>query len=377
MRRFLLSLIALAAALLLSAQWSQDRADYIVRYAPYAVEEMLSAAVPASVTLAQAVLESGAGKSALSLETNNHFGIQCHKGWKGKYGKAVDNGELRSFRAYDNVRDSYADHSEFLRGNRRYHPLFELKITDYKGWCNGLKQAGYAEDPAYPKKLIDIIETYDLSRYDKMGPSDLEDLYAAAEALSSGTPAVKKEIKQESKKEQRRAAKRKRREAAVKGEGYEEIKLPEPPAALEAPKPATREEVHSRTSFSLSRPMFTQNGALFVTAVEGETYASLARSFNLFEKEILRFNDLSKTQPLKAGERVYIEAKRSQTRRGVESHVVEAGETMRSIAQDFGVKEKSLRKLNGFAADEEPEEGDQLRLRKRTADEGHWWQFWK
>lgn len=377
MRKFILSLIALAAALPLSAQWSQDRADYIVRYAPYAVEEMLTSGVPASVTLAQAVLESGAGKSQLSLETNNHFGIQCHKGWKGKYGKAVDNGELRSFRAYDTVRDSYADHSEFLRGNRRYHPLFELKLTDYKGWCNGLKKAGYAEDPAYPKKLIDIIETYDLSRYDKMKEKDLSDLYAAAETLTSGTPAAKKEIKQESKKERRRAA-RKQKKAAVKGEGYEEIKLPEPPAVLEAPKPATREEIHSRTSFSLSRPMFTQNGALFVTAVEGETYASLAKSFNLFEKEILRFNDLSKTQPLAPGERVYIEAKRSQTRRGVESHVVEAGETMRSIAQDFGIKEQSLRKLNGFSEDEEPEEGDQLRLRKRTSsDEARWWQFWK
>jgi len=369
--------MALIAALPLSAQWSQDRADYIVRYAPYAVEEMLSSAVPASVTLAQAVLESGAGKSTLSLETNNHFGIQCHKGWKGKYGKAVDNGELRSFRAYDTVRDSYADHSEFLRANRRYHPLFELKLTDYKGWCHGLKKAGYAEDSAYPKKLIDIIETYNLSRYDRMTEKDLSDLYAAAEALTSGSPAVKKEIKEESKKERRRAA-RKQKKAAAKGEGYEPITLPEPPAALEAPKPATREEIHSRSSFTLSRPMYTQNGVLFVTAVEGETYASLARSLDLFEGEILRFNDLKKSQPLHGGERVYIESKRSQTQKGVESHVVEAGETFRSIAQDFGVKEASLRKLNGFAAGEEPEEGDQLRLRKRTSsDEGHWWQFWK
>lgn len=145
-------------------------------------------------------------------------------------------------------------------------------------------------------------------------------------------------------------------------EGYEEI-LPEAPAELEAPKEVRKDD--ARVQFSLTRPLYSKGGVLFVYSIEGETYESIAAAFNLFPKEILRFNDLKAAEPLQPGTIVYIEAKRNQAVKGLETHVVEPGETLRDIAQDFGVKEKALRKINGFSAAYEPESGDMIRLRKQ------------
>ena len=125
--------------------------------------------VPASITLAQGLLESGAGKSQLARKSNNHFGIKCGKYWEGRTVRANDDAPNECFRAYRHPKDSYRDHSKFLRGGTRYASLFKLKITDYKGWAKGLKKAGYATDPRYANRLINIIELYDLDRYDRKG----------------------------------------------------------------------------------------------------------------------------------------------------------------------------------------------------------------
>jgi len=140
--------------------------EYINKYSDLAVEQMKLHKIPASITLAQGLLESGAGYSQLARKSNNHFGIKCGGSWRGRSVRHDDDARNECFRAYSNPRDSYEEHSEFLRRGARYAFLFKLDITDYKGWARGLKKAGYATDPSYANRLITIIEDYDLYRYD-------------------------------------------------------------------------------------------------------------------------------------------------------------------------------------------------------------------
>jgi flagellum-specific peptidoglycan hydrolase FlgJ len=140
---------------------------YIKKFAPAAVKNMRFYKIPASITLAQGVLESGYGEGTLAKKANNHFGIKCHKGWKGKSIRHDDDEENECFRVYKNPLKSYRDHSLFLVDRDRYSGLFELKRKDYKGWAKGLKAAGYATDPKYAEKLISLIERFNLTRFDE------------------------------------------------------------------------------------------------------------------------------------------------------------------------------------------------------------------
>jgi flagellum-specific peptidoglycan hydrolase FlgJ len=176
--------------------------QYIKRYAPIAVSEMHKYNVPASITLAQGILESGNGRSQLASKSNNHFGIKCHTGWKGAKVYHDDDEKGECFRKYKYVESSYEDHSQFLSGRRRYASLFTLKKTDYKGWSKGLKKAGYATDKNYPKKLIKIIETYELYEFDKIRKKDL------------------KQVKKETKKTQRKP----RLKTKKRAKNYYEVK---------------------------------------------------------------------------------------------------------------------------------------------------------
>lgn len=150
-------------------QRSKVYEDYIKKYRHVAVEEMKHYQIPASITLAQGLLESGAGRSLLARKSNNHFGIKCGGSWDGATVRHTDDAPNECFRAYKHARESYRDHSKFLRSGARYAFLFRLKITDYEGWAKGLKKAGYATDPNYATRLINIIELYDLDQYDKKG----------------------------------------------------------------------------------------------------------------------------------------------------------------------------------------------------------------
>jgi len=167
-RRIFLFFWLLCPLLTLSAQtmvWTQRYQDYFDLYKDVAIEQMLKYRIPASITLAQGVLESGAGRSELSVKGNNHFGIKCN-GWTGRKTYHDDDERGECFRAYNNVYESYHDHSVFLSTSARYKKLFDLKTTDYKGWARGLKACGYATNPRYAHKLIEIIELYKLYQYD-------------------------------------------------------------------------------------------------------------------------------------------------------------------------------------------------------------------
>ena len=378
MRRFASLFIIAAAVLLLVSAADSPQQQYIDRWAATAVREMYRSGVPASITLAQGILESRSGLSALAAEGNNHFGIKCHKDWKGKTMRIDDDRRSECFRVYPSAEDSFRDHSDFLRYWDRYKFLFDFDTKDYESWAYGLKKAGYATDPAYPQKLIQLIEEYDLSRFDSMtqaeaGRASSRSGASAGKAEKPAPPAASGKSSsgkgsKVSKAEERAAARAARRAARRERLAAEEVipdEIPEAPNALEEAvliTPAAAEEFH----FSLTRPVYTRNGVPFVYSVEGESYSSIASSYNLFPKEILKINDLSTEQRLLPGTVVYIQAKKKQAEKGLDKYIVEEdGENLHDICQRFAVRMSSVNKLNGFTAGHLLREGDTIILRKQ------------
>lgn len=306
---FALALLCLCGA---GAGDTTPQQRYVEKYAPMAVREMLRSGVPASITLAQGMLESGNGESKLATKGKNHFGIKCHKGWTGKSMKVDDDARGECFRVYDSVEESYRDHSDFLRYRDRYKFLFDLDRTDYKGWAYGLKKAGYATDPSYAAKLVRYIEDNNLSRFD-----------------------VLKEVEAE--------------------------EMPLPPHRIEAPVlTMSDEEFH----FPLTRELYSVNGVPFVYSLEGETYKSIAKHYHLFHREILRFNDLKRDAPLAPGTVVYLAHKKNHSPKGLDKYIVEEdGEDFHAICQRFALKEKAVLKMNGLSKAPSLREGDELKLR--------------
>ncbi len=315
--------IALALPVLISAQPKDgknktrySRADYIEMYAGFAVEEMLLSGVPASITLAQGILESGDGNSTLAKKANNHFGIKCHGMWEGKKYYMDDDAKGECFRVYHSVFDSYKDHSDFLKGRDRYADLFKLRLTDYKGWARGLKQAGYATNPKYPALLIKIIEENDLAKYDRM------------KKAPKGGAKLPKEKKDKEK---------------------------EPPSAV---KQDDRPIVSAYT-----RQLFQRNGIKFIRIEEGDTYESLERLLGMRKWQFYKYNDLTSTDPLEVGMVLYLQPKKNRTRKA-DYHIAARNESLKWISQEYGVKLKKIAKYNGIAIDSETEPGQKVWLRK-------------
>lgn len=310
-------LLVLMTVLLSIGAAKNPKLDYIDKYSDLAIKEMKRTGVPASITLAQGILESNAGQSVLTTKGNNHFGIKCHNDWRGKTMKMDDNAPKECFRVYPNAEASFRDHSDFLRSRDRYKSLFELKQTDYKGWARGLKKAGYATDPGYADKLITLIEDYELYRFDK---------------------GVKVSVKPP-------------------------LEIEEPKVVQLEPRPGMKYQ--ESVTFSTARKVYSQNGVPFVYAEAGETYASIAASNGLFLKELLKFNDYEQEVALEPGTMVYLARKKAQGPVGVNKYVVEKdGETLRGIAQRFGIRYAALQKLNIVLYGKTLEEGDTVILRK-------------
>lgn len=319
MKKLLMVAVALCLGVMAFAQSAQEK--YISTYAEIAVQEMYRSGIPASITLAQGMLESGNGRSELAVKSNNHFGIKCHNNWNGGRVYHDDDAKGECFRKYDHVHQSYRDHSDFLRYRDRYKFLFDLKPTDYKGWAYGLKKAGYATDPSYPTKLIRLIEEYRLYQYDTKTAS----FGAAGKAV---------------------------------------VARPAPPSVIEQALPVADQVRKKYFQFETTRQMFSKNGVPFIYSAEGETYKSIADANGLFVKELLKFNDLTEDEILRPGTVVYLQSKKNAAVKGLEKHVVESGETLRDIAQRYAVKMGKLYKLNGWSKEYEPKEGDCIKLRK-------------
>jgi len=302
MRRTLLMLLL---NLVLCVCWSQtggkmSRLQYFEKFHVMAIEEMHRSGVPASITLAQGVLESGDGNSSLAREANNHFGIKCHDDWTGKKVYEDDDSRDECFRKYLSVEDSYRDHSDYLKSKSRYSFLFELKLTDYKGWARGLKKAGYATSPTYADRLIKIIEDFDLSRYD-------------------------------------------------------DRVVPE--------KAEHRKSRHTKEKVAM-RDVLETNRVKFVRAVSGDTYSIITAELGKLDWEIPEYNDAATGDSIVPGQVVYIQPKRNRAQAGDKEHVFKSGETMRMVSQLYAIKLESLYKLNHLKPDTQPETGTILQLRK-------------
>lgn len=306
-------MLAAACAAFSAAQSSRmTREEYILMYKDVAVAQMLSSGIPASITMAQACLESGNGNSRLAVEGNNHFGIKCH-GWAGDSINIDDDAKAECFRKYESADQSFSDHSDFLRYRDRYASLFELDREDYKGWALGLKAAGYATSPTYAENLIRIIEENGLAALDRI-------------------------------------------------EDEKQVELPPAPAVAEAPERVVIKHSSPLYEVSLHRKIFRRNGSRYVLAESYDSFASLAEEFHLFKKEIMRFNDCKEERKLKPGEPVYIERKRNSSARHLEKHFVEEGETMPEIAQRYAVRLKALYRYNNLEAGTEPAAGTIIKL---------------
>ena len=400
--------IVLAASLMLLSVAAVAQVPQIEKYvsdwAPTAVREMYRSGVPASITLAQGILESRYGLSPLAADGNNHFGIKCHKDWTGKTQYHDDDEKGECFRVYDDADESFRDHSDFLRYRDRYKFLFEFETTDYKSWAYGLKKAGYATDPGYPDKLIKYIEDYKLNEYDTMSLAAAEDLLAKAKGrdegkgvsapstLSTGSgttgtgkasdtvkdrpkdsgdghSAVAVKVDKKAEKAERKAEKAAEKAAKKahkkSAEDDDELtgKIPDSPLSIEEPKKIDKNQLEE-FKFSLTREAYSKNGVPFVTSMDGETYSSIADRYGLFLKELLKFNDLTVPQDLAPGTIVYLQSKKNQSEKGLDKFIVdEEGQSLRDICQRFGVKMSSVCKMNGFTPDYEPREGDTIVLR--------------
>ena len=351
-------MLALAGAFLAVSADKSPQEKYIAKYSATAVREMFRTGVPASITLAQGLLESRYGQSELASKGNNHFGIKCHD-WKGKTMKVDDDRRNECFRVYDSADESFRDHSDFLRYRDRYKFLFENELTDYKAWAHGLKKAGYATDPQYPAKLIKLIEEYNLTQYDQMTVGDAVALDGETDSHVTGG----KPVRQKAKKVRAKHQKRRKTAAATAYRDEAFSSIPASPLSLEEPKKlneSAREEFH----FSLSREMYSRNGVPFLYSVEGETWASIAAANHLFVRELLKFNDMTEETRLEPGTIVYLQAKKKQAAKGLDKFIVEEPVTLHDICQRFGVKQAAIAKLNGLPMDYTPHEGDTIILRK-------------
>jgi len=288
--------------------------DYIRKYKKLAIAEMKKYKIPASITLAQGILESGNGNSTLAQKANNHFGIKCHDDWKGKTMKWTDDAYNECFRKYDKVDDSYRDHSKFLYNRDRYSKLFRLKITDYAGWAKGLQKAGYATNKQYSTLLIRVIEENRLYRFDD-------------------------------KKYQRE----------VLNDNDSTLLIAEDDITLD-PSKYKEKEVQG-----IQRKIFTNNNVRFTFVKKGENFASIAKELNIYTWQLSKYNDLDKNAVIKEGQILYIQAKKNKA--AEKYHIVKNNETLYSISQLYAIKLSKLCKRNSLSENSSLRSGQQLRLR--------------
>ncbi|MEN8226498.1 MAG: glucosaminidase domain-containing protein [Bacteroidota bacterium] len=294
-------MLASLSAYLLTAQHKISVEDYILTYKDVAIDKMEEYGIPASITLAQGILESGSGNSELSRKANNHFGIKCHKDWKGKTFHMDDDAKDECFRKYRSPDDSYRDHSLFLTTRGRYAGLFKLNIMDYKGWARGLKKAGYATNPKYPQLLIRIIEENRLYEFDKGVTPDY--LLANSQPVTNGNKAP----------------------------------------VISAPPPSSHYELVE--IWETGRKVYINNGVKFIFVKAGDSFSDIAADFEIYSWQLPKYNELEKKTEPGEGQMLYIEKKKRKNKEAG-SHTVKAGESMHYISQLYGIQLKQLYKYN-------------------------------
>jgi len=308
--------------------------DYIERYKDLAVSEMKRTGVPASITLAQGMIESDHGRSTLAREANNHFGIKCHDDWTGPSIKHHDDRRNECFRKYSRPEDSFIDHSDFLKTRSRYSSLFTLPVTDYKGWARGLKKAGYATNPHYAEMLIRKIEENKLQHFD---------VYYAEAPLKPEAKPPSEEIKPE-----------------IRVPVSEKVK-----SQTAEERPSATPVINDNFTVRINAPRVMENNRLqYIIVKDGETLGMIEKEFGVFKWELQRFNDLGDDFSTVPGQILYLQPKRDKAEQGREKHTSVTGDSMHSISQKYGVKLKKLYEYNRMPEGEEPAEGQVIWLRQ-------------
>jgi len=309
--KYLTSALLILLSLTVFAQ-ETNTSEYIKKYKDLAIKEMNTYSIPASIILAQGILESGNGNSRLAKNGKNHFGIKCHEGWDGKTILWDDDTSKECFRKYNSVADSYRDHSEFLANRGNYSQLFKLPITDYKGWATGLQKAGYATNNKYSTLLIRIIEENNLHQFDD-----------------------KKLLARNSKNE---------------SASYNQ--------QTNSPSESDFEPIDISTN---DRPLYSNNGVKFIFAEAGDSFTSIARDLDIYTWQVYKYNDLKKDDTLKEGQMLYLQKKKRKASQ--KFHIAKANESIYSIAQLYGVQLKTILKKNKLELSDSIQVGQQIKLR--------------
>jgi LysM repeat protein len=283
----------------------QSVQDYVNLYKDLAVTEMKRTGIPASITLAQGIIESDCGHSTLAREANNHFGIKCHDNWTGPTFTHNDNERNECFRKYSRAEESFYDHSDFLKSVSRYSFLFSLNSTDYKAWAHGLKKAGYATNPDYPNMLIRTIEENNLWNLDRG--------YVAANLPPHITDTVKVHVITHSGDSTKKAIK------------------------FSNGNPAVSARVQR---------VLENNRIQYIIVKDGDTREKLENEFQLLKWELPKYNELKNDFQLIPGQILYLQPKRDKAEPGKEYYNAAEGDTMYLISQRFGIKLKRLYEMN-------------------------------
>lgn len=332
MKKILLYMLLAIGAMPADAQNNPVYLSYIETYKDMAIDQMRRHKVPASITLAQGILESAAGQSYLAVVANNHFGIKTGSTWDGPWVTKDDDSKQEKFRKYNSPEESYEDHSLFLH-KQRYAALFNLDPTDYRSWAYGLKAANYATNPKYPALLISLIEDYDLSQY------DYADGKSHSNATASGTVFVNN------------------------------IALPTDGEGILTYVTEEFEESHSRTNTESRTITITHtprlcNDVPYVIAREGETFESIAYEMGLDPVKVRFYNEVTPLQKLHKNDIVYLHAKKNHVAPRIRGayHKIEVGESMHSISQRYGIKLNNLYRWNNLHGTYQAKVGNLLRL---------------
>lgn len=346
MKKTVLLACTLWLATTLFAQTNEKALTYITAYKEIAMNEMLRSGVPASITLAQGILESSYGESELCKKSNNHFGIKCKENWTGEKTYHDDDTKGECFRVYPTAEESYKDHSDFLKNRPYYAFLFKLDPTDYEGWAKGLKKAGYATEKDYPQKLIKIINDYNLQAYtltalNRINPLDASpvpnNVALVTDPVATDAPVLTAVAK-------------------------DEEPVPAERVSISNPvQPAQPAVVVEKKDSKYPEGVFAINHCKVVYAKQGTSVLALANTYNISLAKLMEYNDLPEMDLLDADRLIFIEPK---LKKGAnEFHVVQDGETLHDICQTEGVRLSSILEYNRLTPNAKPQKGEKLYLR--------------
>lgn len=328
----LLTILLLGLCVVGASAQKITRQEYIERYKHIAIDHMERYGIPASITMAQGILESNSGNSTLAKESNNHFGIKCKKNWTGDRVYHDDDEKGECFRKYDSVEESYQDHADFLDSQPRYDSLFAYSSSDYRSWARGLKAAGYATNPQYASALVKIIEDNQLYLLDRDNGAALYSSHLRAESGMESAFELESDISR-------------------------------PTTSSGKIDPNNYRVAEQRVN---GYDVYTNNRTPYIIAKQGYKLEDIAATFSLSERTLRKYNELKSSGEIELvdGEMIYVARKQNGWQGNARRHKVREGETLLSISQDYGIRLSKLAKMNKLSKHEALQPGSEIKIKK-------------